>query len=100
MIDILFWPKPLALVCIHFHSQDAIGRAGSVMSNGKSRHIRRRHNTIRQLLSSGIITIDYVKSSDNVSDPLTKGLVREAVERSSKGMGLRLRTCQHNGNSI
>ena len=57
------------------------------MYNGKSRHIRRRHNTIRQLLSSGIITIDYVKSRDNVSDPLTKGLVREAVEISSKGMG-------------
>ena len=70
------------------------------MYNAKSRHIRRRHNTIRQLLSSAIITIDYVKSSDNVSDPLTKGLVRQAVERSSKGMDLRLRTSQHDGNSI
>ena len=60
------------------------------MYNGKSRHIRRRHNTVRQLLSSEIITIYYVKSSDNVLYPLTKGLVREAVERSSKGMGLRL----------
>ena len=70
------------------------------MYNGKSRHIRRRHNTIRQLLSSGIITIDYVKSSNNVSDPLTKRLVREAVERSSKGMGLRLTISQHDGNSI
>ena len=98
--DIPFWPKPVGPICIHCDSQAAIGRAGSVMYNGKSRHIRRRHNTIRQLLSSGIITIDYVKSSDNVSDPLTKGLVREAVERSSKGMGLRLRTSQHDGNSI
>ena len=78
----------------------SIGREGSVMYSGKSRHIRRRHNTIRQLLSSGIITLDYVKSSDNVSDPLTKGLVREAVERSFKGMGLRLRTSQHDSNSI
>ena len=98
--DIPFWPKPVGPICIHCDSQAAIGRAGSVMYNEKSRHIRRRHNTIRQLLSSGIITIDYVKSSDNVSDPLTKGLVREAVERSSKGMGLRLRTSQHDGNSI
>ena len=60
------------------------------MYNRKSRHIQRRHNTVRQLFSSGIITIYYVKSSDNVLYPLTKGLVREAVERSSKGMGLRL----------
>ena len=40
--------------------------------NEKSRHIRHRHDTVRKLLSSGIIRIDYVKSKDNVSDPLTK----------------------------
>ncbi|KAF3662699.1 hypothetical protein FXO37_12317 [Capsicum annuum] len=34
-------------------------------------------------------------SKDNVSDPLTKGLSREGVERTSKGMGLRPRTSQH-----
>ena len=72
--DIPFWPKPLALVCIHFHSQDAIGRAWSMTYNGKSRHIRHRHDTDRKLLSSEIIKIDYVKSKDNVSDPLTKML--------------------------
>ena len=100
LVYISFWPKPVGPICIHCDSQATIGRADIVMYNGKSRHIRRRHNTIRQLLSSGIITIDYVKSSHNVSDPLTKGLVREAVERSSKVMGLRLKTSQHDGNSI
>ena len=69
------------------------------MYNDKSRHIRRRHNSVRQLLSSGIITIDYVKSKDNVSDPLTKGLNREGVEKSSTGMGLWLRTSHRDGNS-
>ncbi|GKA15503.1 hypothetical protein Tco_0695250 [Tanacetum coccineum] len=53
------------------------------------RHIRRRHNTIRQLLSTGVITIDYVKSKDNIADPLTKGLIRELFNKSSKGMGLK-----------
>ncbi|PHT27394.1 hypothetical protein CQW23_33004 [Capsicum baccatum] len=93
--DIPYWPKLVAPVCIHCDSQAAIGRAGSMMYNGKSRHIHRRYNTIRELLFSGIITIDYVKSKDNVSDPLTKGLHREGVERTSKGMGLRPRTSQH-----
>ncbi|KAF3652463.1 putative 17.9 kDa class I heat shock protein-like [Capsicum annuum] len=92
--DIPYWPKSVAPVCIHCDGQAAIGRAGSMMYNGKSRHIRRRHNTVIELLSSGIITIDYVKSKDNVSDPLTKGLSREGVERTSKGMGLRPRTSQ------
>ncbi|KAF3624710.1 hypothetical protein FXO37_31238 [Capsicum annuum] len=95
--DILYWPKPVAPVCIHSDSQAIIGRAGSIIYNSKSRHIRRRHNTVRELFSSGIITVDYVKSKDNMSDPLTKGLSREGVERTSKGMGLRLRTSQHGG---
>ena len=59
------------------------------MYNGKSRHIRRRHNTVRQLLLSGIISIDYVKSKDNIADPLTKGLAREQVYKLSRGMRLK-----------
>ena len=70
-------------------SQSAIGRAQSSMYNGMSRHIHRRHNTIRQLLSTGVISIDFVKSKDNIADPLTKGLNGELVEKSSKGMRLK-----------
>ena len=58
------------------------------MYNGKSRHIRRRHNTIKQLLSNSVISLNYVKSKDNIANPLTKGLNRELVEKSSNGMGL------------
>jgi hypothetical protein len=87
--DIPGWPKPVSAISIHCDSQSAIGRAQSVMYNGKSRHIRRRHNTIRQLLSTGVISIDYIKSKDNIADPLTKGLNRELVARSSKGMRLK-----------
>ena len=59
------------------------------MYNGKSRHIRRRHDTIRQLFSTKIIFIDYVKSKDNIADLLTKWLNRELVEKSLKGIGLK-----------
>ncbi|PHT40000.1 hypothetical protein CQW23_18854 [Capsicum baccatum] len=97
--DISYWPKSVAPVCIHCDSQAAISRAENMMYTGRSCYIRRRHNTIRELLSSGIITIDYVKSKDNVSDPLTKGLSREGVERISKEMGLRPRISQHGNNS-
>ncbi|RVW41557.1 Retrovirus-related Pol polyprotein from transposon TNT 1-94 [Vitis vinifera] len=87
--DIPRWSKPVPPICIHCDSQSAIGRAQSNMYNGKSRHIRRRHNTIRQLLSTGVISVDYVKSKDNIADPLTKGLNRELVEKSSRGMRLK-----------
>nr|GEX35734.1 hypothetical protein [Tanacetum cinerariifolium] len=48
-----------------------------IMYNGKSRHICHRHNSIRQLFSTRVISINYVKLKDNISDPLTKGLSRE-----------------------
>ncbi|XP_076917942.1 uncharacterized protein LOC143578165 [Bidens hawaiensis] len=89
MEDIPIWLKPLSAICIHCDSQSAIGRAHSVMYNGKSRHIRRRHNTVRQLLTTSVITIDYVKSKDNIAEPLKKGLSKELVNKSSKGMGLK-----------
>ncbi|KAJ0103353.1 hypothetical protein Patl1_05515 [Pistacia atlantica] len=73
--DIPKWPKLVPAICIHCDNQSAIGRAQSNMYNGKSRHICRRHNTIRQLLSTGIIFIHYVKSKDNLADPLTKRLI-------------------------
>ena len=59
------------------------------MYNDKSRHIRRRHNTIWQFLSNRIISIDYIKSKDNLVDLLTKGLTREQVNCTSRGMGLK-----------
>ncbi|GKB76766.1 hypothetical protein Tco_0943661 [Tanacetum coccineum] len=36
-----------------------------------------------------VISIDYVTSKDNIADPFTKGLSRELVIKSSKGMGLK-----------
>ena len=59
------------------------------MYNGKSRYICSRHNTITQLLSIGVISLDYVRSKDNIADLLTKGLNRELVDNSSRGMGLK-----------
>ena len=56
--DIPIWPKPVPAICIHCDSKSAIGRAQNDMYNGKSRHIRRRHDTVKQLLSNGIISID------------------------------------------
>ena len=87
--DISRWSKPMPPIRIHCDSQYAIGRAQNSMYNGKSRHIRRRHNTIRQLLSIGVISVDFVKSKDNIADPLTKGLNGDLVEKSSKGMRLK-----------
>ena len=87
--DTPIWPQPMPAIYIHCDSQSAIGRAQSHIYNCKSRHIRRRHNTIRQLLSNGIMTIEYIWSKENIVELLTKGLTREQVSKSSRGMGLK-----------
>ncbi|KAJ0754654.1 putative RNA-directed DNA polymerase [Helianthus annuus] len=87
--DIPRWPKPLTAICIHCDNQSALARAQSMMYNGRSRHIRRRHNTVRQLISTGVISVYYVRSNENIADPLTKGLSTDKVYRLSRGMGLK-----------
>ena len=87
--DISRWPKPESPICIHCGSQFSIVRAQNSMYNGNYRHIHRKHNTIRQLLSIRVICLDYVRSKDNIADLLTKGLNRELVENPSRGMRLK-----------
>ncbi|CAM8930606.1 unnamed protein product [Rhodiola kirilowii] len=91
--DIPGWKTPVPPICVYCDNQSTIGRAQNFMYNGKSRHIHRRHNTIRQLLSSGVISIDYLRSKENISDPLTKGLNKDQVEKTTKGMGLKPFDC-------
>jgi hypothetical protein len=66
-----------------------LSRVYSHIYNGKSRHIGLMHSYIRQLLTDGVITIDFVRFVQDLVDPLTKGLARDLVWRTSKGMGLK-----------
>ena len=87
--DIPMWTKPVPPICIHSDSQFAFGTAQNSIHNGKSRYIRPKHNTIRQLLLTEVISLDYVKFKDNIATLLTKGVNRELVEKSLRGMRLK-----------
>ena len=71
--------KPTTSILLHCDSQSAIATAKNKTFNGKNRHIQLRHNIVRQLLRDGVISIDYVKSSVNLADPLTKPLGRKQI---------------------
>ncbi|KAH9781527.1 hypothetical protein KPL71_008509 [Citrus sinensis] len=92
LVDLLICTHPPTSVSIHCDCQAAIAKAKSEIYNGKSRHIRLRHNIIKQLLKSGVVSLDFVKSELNLADPLTKPLNRRLVVNMSRGMGLLSRT--------
>jgi hypothetical protein len=87
--DIPLWDKPLPSIAMHCDSQATIACAKNKIYNGKKRHIRLRHNIVRQLIGNGVIAMKFVRSEKNLADPLTKGLTRKLVHDTSKGMGLK-----------
>ena len=89
LVDTPLWERSTPAVLIHYDSTAAISRVQNRYYNGNSRHIRRKHSTVRQYLSTGAVRVDYVQSSRNLAYPLTKGLAREKVWDTSKGMGLK-----------
>ena len=87
--DTPLWEKPVPAVLIHCDSTAAIAKVQNRYYNGKRRQIRRKHSTVRDFLSTGAVRVDHVRSEENLADPLTKGLAREKVWKTSKGMGLK-----------
>jgi hypothetical protein len=51
-----------------------ITKVNSSRNNMKSiRHVKRRLKSVRKLKNSGVITVDYVHTSNNLADQFTKG---------------------------
>jgi hypothetical protein len=89
LIDIPLWEKPSPAVMIYCDSKATLYSVANKTYNGKQRHLSLRHQSLRGLLKQGVITVEYVESKNNLADPLTKGLTREMIAKTSKGMGLR-----------
>lgn len=87
--DIPLWERPIPAVLIHCDSTAAIAKVQNRYYNGKKRQIRRKHNTVREYLTTGAVRVDYIRTDVNLADPLTKGLAREKVWNTSKRMGLK-----------
>ncbi|KAL7086830.1 hypothetical protein ACP275_13G025800 [Erythranthe tilingii] len=89
LYEIPMWKKPMPHVLLNCDSKAAIGRVQNKFYNGKSRTIRRKHSTVRSYVNNGAVTIEFMKSCDNLADPLTKSLAREKVLIVSKEIGLK-----------
>ncbi|GAU49932.1 hypothetical protein TSUD_408340 [Trifolium subterraneum] len=81
--EIPLWEKPMPAVLIHCDSTAAIAKTENRFYNGKRRQIRRKHSTVRELITTGAVRVDHVRTNDNLADSLTKGLAREKVQNTS-----------------
>ncbi|CAN1148915.1 Retrovirus-related Pol polyprotein from transposon TNT 1-94 [Linum perenne] len=87
--DIPIWPKPISPISILCDSNVTLAKAYSQVYNGKSRHLGVRHSKVRELITHGVVSIQYVQTQDNLANYLTKGLARDLVPKSVEGMGLK-----------
>ncbi|GJZ81835.1 zinc finger, CCHC-type containing protein [Tanacetum coccineum] len=52
------------------------------------------HNMIRELIMNGVVSIEFVRSQQNLADHLMKRLDRDLVIKSAKGMGIKFEDVQ------
>ena len=89
LLDIELWPQQIPAISVYCDSEATLDRTYRKMYNGKSRHIGLGHDYIRQLIEFGTISIVYVRSINNLVDPLTKAVSRDMVGVTAIGMGLK-----------
>lgn len=89
LANIPIWEKPVLSISLHCDSQAAIARANNKVYNGKKRHIRLRHNIVRELINNGVIALEFGQSEKNLVDPLTKGLTRKVMYNTQRVMRLK-----------
>lgn len=75
LADIPLWGKPTPPVWVHCDSQAAISVAKNSVYNGKKRHIRIRHESVRQFFVNGVVSLDYVRAEKNLADRLILPLI-------------------------
>jgi hypothetical protein len=88
LMDLPIIEKPLPAILMNIET--VIVRVDSSKDNMKSsRHIKRRLKFDRKMRNSGVITLDYIHTEKNLTDPFTKWLSHNVIDAASKEMGLR-----------
>nr|GEZ69384.1 zinc finger, CCHC-type [Tanacetum cinerariifolium] len=78
-----------APISIRCDSASTLAKAYSQMYNGKSSYLCVRHSMIRELITNEVISIEFVRSQQNLVDHLTNGLARDLVIKSAEWMRLK-----------
>jgi hypothetical protein len=85
LMDLPIVEKPLPAILMNCDNQTVIVKVDNSKDNMKSsRHIKRRLKSVRKMRNYGVITLDYIHTEKNLTDPFTKGLSRNVIDAASK----------------
>jgi hypothetical protein len=81
--------KPLSATLMNCDNQMLTVKVDNSKNNMESpRHMKRWLNSIKKMRNSRIITLDYIHTEKNSTDPFTKGLSRNVIYVASKEKSL------------
>jgi hypothetical protein len=90
LMDLPVVEKPIPAISMNYDNQTVITKVNSSKDNMKSiRHVKQRLKFVRKLRNSGVIALDYVHTSKNLTGQFTKGLSHNVIDSASSEMGLR-----------
>ena len=82
--------KPMPAILMNCDNQTVIVKVNSSKDNMKSsRHVKRWLKSVRKLINSGVIALDYVQMAKNLADQFTKALSRNVIGNASLELGMR-----------
>lgn len=84
---------------IYGDNQGSINLAHNPVYHGRTKHIEVRHHFIREKIVSGEVNLDYIPTTEQLADILTKPLGRTAFERLRDRLGLVRIECKENRHS-
>ena len=91
LMDLPVIEKPIPAISMNCDNQTVIIKVNSSKDNMKStRHVKRRLKSIKKMRNSGVIALDYVHTSKNLTDQFTKGLSCNVIDSALSEMSLRL----------
>ena len=70
--------EPTAL---YIDNKGAVDLANDYVSNAKTKHIKRRHLKVRELVEEMVVKATSISTEDNFADIFTKPLGRRAFEK-------------------
>jgi hypothetical protein len=90
LMDLPMVAKLVPAILLHCDNQSVITIVGNAKENVKfSRHVKRQIKLVRHLRNTGEIVVEYINTTQNLTDHFTKGLACDVIDKASREMGLK-----------